>query len=199
MARSFNSNFSPCPKRAWRWGPAETGKRRLRPSDGFAITRGPAAEKRGRSGKYRREVTPPQFLRSHWSTLAASDFFSTEVWTPKGIVTIYTLFIIKLETRRVHIVGSTPHPDSVFMKQTALDLAAFDDGFLRGTTHMIVDRDTKFTAEFEEVLADNGVKIVKDPRSLAKLQSTRRAVCEEHQDGVLEQDDLLRVQVARQC
>ncbi|MEE9392314.1 MAG: integrase core domain-containing protein [Planctomycetota bacterium] len=110
-----------------------------------------------------KKTTWSQFLRSHWSTLAASDFFSTEVWTPKGIVTIYALFIIKLETRRVHIVGSTPHPDNHFMKQAALDLAAFDDGFLRGTTHMIVDRDTKFTAEFEEVLSDNGVKLVKIP------------------------------------
>ncbi|MEE9394875.1 MAG: integrase core domain-containing protein [Planctomycetota bacterium] len=49
------------------------------------------------------------------------------------------------------------------MKQAALDLAALDDSFLRGTTHVIIDRDTKFTAELEEVLSDNGVKLVKIP------------------------------------
>ncbi|MFT7619055.1 MAG: putative transposase [Planctomycetota bacterium] len=81
----------------------------------------------------------------------------------QGLVTIYTLFVINLESRRVHIVGSTPHPNRVFMKQAALDLAAFDDGFLHGTTHMIIDRDTKFTDEFEEILHDNGVKLVKIP------------------------------------
>jgi putative transposase len=110
-----------------------------------------------------KKTTWSQFLRSHWSTLAASDFFTTEVWTAKGLVTIYTLFVIKLDSRRVHIVGSTAHPDRIFMKQAALDLAAFDDGFLRGTTHMIIDRDTKFTAEFEEILNDNSVKLVKIP------------------------------------
>ena len=98
-----------------------------------------------------KKTTWSQFLRSHWSTLAASDFFTTEVWTTKGLVTIYTLFVIKIETRRVHIVGSTGHPNSLFMKQAALDLAAIDDGFLRGSTHMIIDRDTKFTGAVAQI------------------------------------------------
>ena len=65
--------------------------------------------------KRSKKITWSQFLRIHWSTLAASDFFTTEVWTPRGLVTIYTLFVIKIETRRVHIVGSTRHPNRVFM------------------------------------------------------------------------------------
>ncbi len=110
-----------------------------------------------------KKTTWSQFLRSHWSTFAASDFFTTEVWTTKGLVTIYTLVVINIATQPVHIVASTAHPNRIFMKQAALDLAAFDDGFLRGTTHMIIDGDTKFTAEFEEILNDNGVKLVKIP------------------------------------
>jgi hypothetical protein len=27
------------------------------------------------------------FLKAHWGELAAADFFTTEVWTPKGLVT----------------------------------------------------------------------------------------------------------------
>ncbi len=50
-----------------------------------------------------------QFLRSHWPTLAASDFFTTKVWTTKGLVTINTLFVIKIATRRVQVAGSTAH------------------------------------------------------------------------------------------
>ena len=33
------------------------------------------------------------------------------------------------------------------MKQVALDLAAFDDSFLRGYSHLIIDRDSKYTTE----------------------------------------------------
>jgi hypothetical protein len=29
----------------------------------------------------------PTFLRAHWGTIAGADFFTTEVWTPRGLVT----------------------------------------------------------------------------------------------------------------
>ncbi|MEO5569038.1 MAG: IS3 family transposase, partial [Gemmatimonadaceae bacterium] len=34
------------------------------------------------------------FLAAHWGTIAAADFFTTDVWTARGLVTYYTLFII---------------------------------------------------------------------------------------------------------
>lgn len=108
-------------------------------------------------------TTWSQFMKTQWDTLAATDFFTTEVWTVEGIVTFYTLFVIDIRSRRVHVVGSTPRPDRVFMAQAALDLAAFDDGFLRGATHLIMDRDSKFTDEFREKLKDNGVNSVRIP------------------------------------
>jgi hypothetical protein len=58
------------------------------------------------------------FLRAHWSALLAADFFTTEVWTIRGLITYYTLFVIELHTRRVHVLGSTPHPDEEFVIQT---------------------------------------------------------------------------------
>src|SRR5260370_4902611 len=36
------------------------------------------------------------FLKAHWKGLAASDFLTVEVWTGKGLVTHYCLFIITL-------------------------------------------------------------------------------------------------------
>ena len=111
----------------------------------------------------RRRTTWAQFLRSHWDTLAAADFFTTEIWTPAGLVTFYVFFAIQLKTRRVHISIPTPNPDRVFMKQVALDLAAFDDSFLRGYSHLIIDRDSKYTTEFREVLKENDVDIVPIP------------------------------------
>jgi hypothetical protein len=57
------------------------------------------------------------FLRAHWGAIAGADFFTTEVWTWLGLVTYYTIFVIDLASRRVHVVGSTPHPDEGFMRQ----------------------------------------------------------------------------------
>ncbi len=51
------------------------------------------------------------FLRAHWGAIAGADFFTTEVWTWRGLVTYYTVFVIDLASRRVQIVGSTPHPE----------------------------------------------------------------------------------------
>jgi len=70
------------------------------------------------------------FLKAHWGEVAATDFFTTEVWTPKGLVTFYTLFLIDLKTRSVHIAGSTPNPDGEFMAQVARNLTDTVDGFL---------------------------------------------------------------------
>ena len=55
------------------------------------------------------------FLRAQWSALLAPDSFTTEVWTVRGLVTYYTLFVTELHTRRVHVLGSTPYPDEAFI------------------------------------------------------------------------------------
>ena len=72
------------------------------------------------------------FLAAHWGAIAAADFFTTEVWTVRGLVTYYTVFVIDLESRRVQIVGSTPHPDEAFMHQAGRLMTLADDGFLVG-------------------------------------------------------------------
>jgi HTH-like domain len=71
------------------------------------------------------------FLRAHWGAIAAADFFTTEVWTWRGLVTYYTVFVIDLASRRVQIVGSTPHPNALFMRQVSRTVTAADDGILR--------------------------------------------------------------------
>jgi putative transposase len=58
------------------------------------------------------------FLRAHFGEIAATDFFTTEVWTSKGLVTYFTLFLVDLKTRRVHIAGSTRNPDAAFMPRS---------------------------------------------------------------------------------
>lgn len=50
------------------------------------------------------------FLKSHWDVMAATDFFTVEVWTPRGLATYYVLFVIHLSTRSVHFAGVTTAP-----------------------------------------------------------------------------------------
>jgi putative transposase len=71
------------------------------------------------------------FLRAHWGAIAAADFFTTEVWTWRGLVTYYTVSVIDLASRRGQIVGSTPHPNALFMRQVSRTVTAADDGILR--------------------------------------------------------------------
>jgi putative transposase len=48
---------------------------------------------------------PWSTLKAHWRGLAASDFFTVEVWSLKGLVTFYVLFVLDLSTRQVTLGG----------------------------------------------------------------------------------------------
>ena len=80
--------------------------------------------------------------------MAATGFFTVEVCTPGGLVTYYVLFIIDIFTRSVHIAGVTTVPNGAFMKQVARNLTEVSDGFLLNSRYLIMDRDTKYTNDF---------------------------------------------------
>ena len=52
------------------------------------------------------------FLKAHRRALAASDFFTVEVWSWSRLVTYYVLFVMELATRRVCTAGIMNHPDT---------------------------------------------------------------------------------------
>ena len=58
----------------------------------------------------RRGMSWTTFLKAHWDTIAAADFFTVEVWGFRGLVTFYVLFVIELSSRRVYFAGATPNP-----------------------------------------------------------------------------------------
>ncbi len=70
----------------------------------------------------RKGMTWKEFLRVHWSTMAATDFFTVEVWTPVGLVRYHVLFVMRLMTREVHFAGIVPEPGETWMLQTARNL-----------------------------------------------------------------------------
>ena len=92
-----------------------------------------------------RRTTWSTFLKAHWKVFAASDFFSVEVWTARGLETYYVLFIISLADRVVQIAGITTRPDKVWVLRVGRNLIAEDDGALASMRYLIVDRDTKYT------------------------------------------------------
>jgi putative transposase len=95
----------------------------------------------------------------HLKTLWATDFFTQTVWTLRGPVVYYVLFFIHLETRRVHIAGMTPNPDEIWMCQQARNLSMFfDEQGANKATHIIRDRDTKYTEHFCSILESDGIE-----------------------------------------
>ena len=78
-------------------------------------------------------------------------------------MTYYTLFVLDLRSRRVHVVGSTPNPDATFMAQAARHLTDAVDGFLSGHRVVICDRDAKWTEGFRSILEGAGVRVVLTP------------------------------------
>lgn len=58
----------------------------------------------------RKGTTWKEFLRMHCDVLAATDFFTVEVWTAFGLVRYHVLFVLRLKTREVHIAGIVREP-----------------------------------------------------------------------------------------
>ena len=129
------------------------------------------------------------FLRAHWGAIAGADFFTTEVWSWRGLVTYYTVFVIDLASRRVQIVGSTPHPDEVFMQQVVRTLTAADEGLLVQHRILICDRDAKWSAPVRARLGEAAIRVVltpyRAPNANAYAERFVRSIKEECLDRVI--------------
>ena len=99
-----------------------------------------------------------EFLRAQANVILALDFFTAETVLLR---TLYVLFAIHIATRRVMILGVTRNPDSAWVTQQARNLAMGER--LQGIRFAIRDRDSKYSAPFDEVLRTEGAKIVKTP------------------------------------
>jgi integrase-like protein len=116
------------------------------------------------------------FLRAHWDAIAGADFFTTEVWTWRGLVTFYTVFVIDLASRRVHIAGSTPHPDERFMRQVGRTLTTVDEGVLVGHRVLICDREAKWSAPVRDRHGEAGIRVIQAPNANAYAERFVRSI-----------------------
>ncbi|MCP4004688.1 MAG: transposase [bacterium] len=110
-----------------------------------------------------KRTTWSQFLKAHWDVIAAADFFTVEVWAPRGLVTFYVFFIVELATRKIEIAGITANPNEAWMMQIGRNATDPVDGFLAEKKLLILDRDGKFSVAFRDLLGTAGVDVVRLP------------------------------------
>ena len=100
-------------------------------------------------------------------------------------VASYVLFFIELGSRRVHLAGCTANPTGSWVTQQARNLSFA--GLLERMRFLIHDRDSKFTASFDEVFGSEGVRVIHTPirapqanASAERFVRTVRTECLDH-------------------
>ena len=140
------------------------------------------------SPERRRGMPWKTFLKAHWDSIAAVDFTTVEVWTSNGLITFYVLIAMRLKTRRIEIAGVTESPAGEWAKQVTRNLTDWD-GLLRNSTHVLVDRDTKFLplrAYLEDMTDTKPVVLPpRSPNLNAHLERFMRSLKEECLDRMI--------------
>jgi putative transposase len=99
----------------------------------------------------------PLFLRSRAEAILACDFFTADLLDGTQA---YVLAVIEHASRRIRILGVTLRPTGDWTAQQARNLIMDLGGQPHRARFMIRDRGSDFTAAFDAVLADAGIRTV---------------------------------------
>jgi putative transposase len=142
-----------------------------------------------------RRIPPPAtrddrwrtFLRAHARSILAIDLFHVDC--AFSLTRLYAAFVIEHRTRRVHLLGVTRYPTGVWLTQLARDLTVGLEEAGHRFTHLIRDRDSKFTAAFDAVFTAVGADVLltapQAPRMNAYAEGFVRTVRAECTDRML--------------
>ena len=93
--------------------------------------------------------------------MLVTDFFQIDCAVT--LQRLYCLFVIEVGSRYVHILGVTANPDGPWTVQQIRNLLMDLGDRAAGFRFLVRDRAGQFTASFDEILADAGIKAVKIP------------------------------------
>ena len=91
--------------------------------------------------------------------------------TLRGLARRHVFFFIDLKSRVVELGGIVHEPHGEWVQNVLRGLLDEVDGFLLGTTHLILDRDPVFTAHVRTTLAEAGVQVVRLPARSPNLNA----------------------------
>nr|WP_079249536.1 integrase core domain-containing protein [Streptomyces sp. IMTB 2501] len=116
----------------------------------------------------RQNTTWADFLRSQADALLACDLFETRTLTGARL---YVFAVIEHATRPIRILGAAAHPTAQWIVQLGRNrLMDLEDAGSKAT-FLIRDRDSKFTAAFDDLLADAGLKVVTTSIRIPRMNS----------------------------
>jgi transposase InsO family protein len=101
-----------------------------------------------------------QFLSAQAKGIVATDFFHVDTVLLRRY---YGLFVIQVQSRVVHVLGATTNPNGPWVTQVARNFASDHEDAGRRFRFLMRDRDTKFTASFDEVFASIGIETIRTP------------------------------------
>jgi putative transposase len=123
---------------------------------------------------------------AHARGLLACDFLAVDT---VRLQVVYALFFVEVHTRRVFVAGRTAHPTTERVVQQARNVCWDLERADVHPTVLLRDRDAKFGAAFDAVLAAQGVRIVhtpvRAPRANAYAERWVRTVREDCLDWLL--------------
>ena len=101
-----------------------------------------------------------EFLRAQASGIVACDFFTVDTVLFRRL---YVLVFIELATRQVYLAVITANPTGEWATQQARNIIETFVDRAEPIRFLIHDRDSKFTAAFDEVFRSEGIRAIRTP------------------------------------
>lgn len=111
------------------------------------------------------------FMKRHAATMWQCDFACKRKWTSKGMVDLYFLVFIHIETRRIWVSPCTANPTGQWTTQQARNFQMHlqDEGLPCALLQR--DRDSKYVASFDTVFESTGCRVKITPPRSPNLQA----------------------------
>jgi putative transposase len=107
------------------------------------------------------DTTWRQFLRVQTSTMLACDFFPVD--SAATLKRISVFFVLEVGSWSVHLLGATTNPDGRWTTQQVRNLVMDLGDRIAEFRFLVRDRASQFTASFDAVLPDVGIRVVRIP------------------------------------